>query len=67
MATALLDFLEHYHDQHYGKTAAEARRREEAERERDWLEDPDRGVGGSWAPGAFGEDEPSPDRKRKPT
>lgn len=53
VAAALLRFLERHHDQHFGASAERAEEERRAEQEREWLEDPDRSVGGGFAPDYF--------------
>ena len=64
VAAALVAFLERHHDLHFGATAkrldeerrADDKRRDEERRaaqEREWLEDPERSIGGSFAPDYF--------------
>ena len=60
VAAALVAFLERHHDLHFGATARRlddtAKRLDEerrADQEREWLEDPERSIGGSFAPDYF--------------
>lgn len=60
VAAALVAFLERHHDLHFGATAkrlddmAERLDKERrADQEREWLEDPERSIGGSFAPDYF--------------
>ena len=53
VAAALVAFLERHHDLHFGATAKRLDEERRADQEREWLEDPERSIGGSFAPDYF--------------